>query len=272
MVRTTINSRLIIALGCLVLVGVGTYWTVTDTVYLQRPEISTGYLLISVMLLPGLFGIRKRLSMLPLGSMAFWTRLHVAIGVTLVPLYWLHVGRFWPQGPYEQALALLFYLVTISGIFGWLIQKYLPRRLTQAGDEIQFERITGAVIQCREQVEQLLREYQQTTGSDTLAQHYIESLSWYFFKPRFLLNHLLGGSYHEYWWRAKTGAIERYLGENEKPFLNDLHHLAERKANIDFHYTLQGLLKLWLFVHIPAVSALSLLIVWHLALVHIYSI
>lgn len=204
--------------------------------------------------------------------MAFWTRLHIATGITLVPLYWLHVGRFWPSGPYEQVLALLFYLVTISGVLGWFLQKTLPQRLTQAGDEIQFERITEAVIDCREQVEQLLQESQQATGSDTLAKHYIENLSWYFLKPRFLLNHLLSGSYHEYWWRGKTRAIERYLGENEKPYLTDLLKLGERKANIDFHYTLQGVLKLWLFVHIPAVSALAMLVIWHVALVHIYSI
>ena len=272
MLRAVSGSRLLILLSCMGLIGVGIYWSITDTIYLQRPELSTGYLLLTVMVLPSLFGIRKRLSMIPMGSMAFWTRLHVAIGITLVPLYWLHVGQLWPSGYYEQALALLFYLVTFSGIAGWIIQKQLPRRLTQAGDEIQFERITAAVIQCREQVEQLLKDYQLATGSDTLAQHYVETLSWYFFKPRFLLNHLVGGAYHEYWWRAKTRAIERYLGDNEKPFLADLLKLAERKANIDLHYTLQGVLKLWLFIHIPAVSSLVLVILWHVALVHIYSV
>ncbi len=272
MLRLVSRSRLLILTSCLTLIGIGIYWSITDTVRLQRPEISTGYLLLAVMLLPSLFGIRKRLSMLPLGTMAFWTRLHVALGITLIPLYWLHVGQLWPAGYYEQVLALLFYLVTVSGVIGWVLQKQLPRRLTQAGEEIQFERITSAVIECREQVERLLKEYQHSTGSDTLAQHYIESLSWYFFKPRFLLNHLVGGAYHEYWWRAKTRAIERYLGNDEKAFLTDLLKLAERKANIDFHYTLQGLLKLWLFIHIPAVSALVLLVLWHVALVHIYSI
>jgi hypothetical protein len=266
------NSTLGIILSCAALVAVAGLYAHYDNLLLRRPELFSGYILIITMVLPSLFGVRKKLSVLPLGTMAFWTRLHVAVGFTLLPLYWLHAGASWPDGVYEQVLAGLFYFVTFSGLVGWLMQSRFPRRLTQTGMEIQFERIPSSVILCRQQVENMLLEYQRETGNDTLARHYVENLSWYFFRPRFLLNHLFGGELHQFWLRGKFRAINRYLGNNEKPYLEKLQALADEKGIIDFHYTLQGLLKLWLFIHIPAATSLMVLAAWHFAAVHIYSI
>ena len=271
MTRTFI-SRLILSIACIGLVIAATLWFRHGTVFLRRPELFSGYLLFGIMLVPSALGLRKKISVLPLGTAAFWTRLHVALGVTLIPLYWLHVGAAWPDGPYEQWLTTLFYFVTASGIVGWAIQARFPRRLTQVGDEIQFERIPQALVDYRTRVEQTLINYQAETGNDTLARHYVDTLSWYFFKPRFLLNHLFGGELHEYWLRGKFRAIHRYLNASEQPYLEQLRGLAISKSNVDFHYTLQGVIKLWLFFHIPAATALMVLVLWHLALVHAYSI
>jgi len=265
-------SRLGIALCCVSLIIITIVWSYQDALHLRRPELISGYLLLGTMLLPALSSLRKKLSVLPLGTMAFWTRLHVALGFTLVPLYWVHVGVFWPDGTYEQFLAGLFYFVTFSGVVGWLVQARFPHRLTQTGREIQFERIPNALVNCRQEVEKTLLEYQQKTGNDTLARHYIDSLSWYFFKPRFLVNHLFDGESHDYWLRGKFRAIERYLNSSEQPYLENLKSLAADKGILDYHYTLQGTIKLWLFIHIPATAALLVLAFWHLALVHIYSV
>jgi hypothetical protein len=47
--------------------------------------------------------------------------------------------------------------------------------------------------------------------------------------------------------------------------------LLREKRRLDFHYALQGLLKAWLFVHIPFTYSLLLFIVVHIVLVFGFS-
>ncbi|MEL0083073.1 MAG: hypothetical protein VW985_08570 [Gammaproteobacteria bacterium] len=265
-------STLVLTLSSATLLLIACYWFIIDGRTLARPEIRSGYLLLAIMLLPALLGVRKRLSVIPLGTVHGWTRVHVVFGALLLPLFWLHLGGFWPDGIYEQILAALFYLVTAGGFAGWLMQKRIPNRLVQAGNEVIFERIPEEIIECRREVEHLILEYQKETGSDTLAKHYVDILSWYFFKPRFRINHLFSGEAHEHWLRGKYRIIERYLAPDEKKYLRRLADIARRKADLDFHYTHQGLLKLWLFLHVPLAAALVVFSMWHLLLVHLYSI
>ena len=266
------RSSIVLTSCSVLLISLASYWHFIDLRQLSRPEIRSGYLLFAIMLLPGLLAVRKRLSVIPLGTVHGWTRAHVVLGATLLPLFWLHIGRVWPDGIYEQILTALFYLVTAGGFIGWVIQNRIPSRLVQAGNEVIFERIPEEIIDCRRQVEGLILEYQQETGSDTLAKHYVDILSWYFFKPRFTINHLFGGNAHEHWLAGKYRIIERYLAQDEKQYLQRLAKIAQRKADLDFHYTHQGLLKLWLFFHIPLAAALIVFSVWHVLLIHLYSI
>ena len=84
-------------------------------------------------ILLSLFNIRKRLAMIPLGNATTWLILHVVAGVLAVPVFWLHTGTVWPTGLYEQILTLFFYVITMNGIFGFLLQRLYPVRLTQTG-------------------------------------------------------------------------------------------------------------------------------------------
>lgn len=266
------TRRILLGTGALLLVAAAVLWTRYNRITLNQPEILNGYLLFGCMWIPALLGLRKKLSMLPIGSAARWTEVHVLVGVVLLPLYWLHTGAFWPTGGYEKVLAGLFYLVSISGLFGWFVQSTYPARLTQLGREIQFERIPAAICDLRDEALVAIRQATEDTATDTLARHYVQGLSWYFFKPRFVVNHLVGGQRHEYWLQGQFRRINRYLGPREKQHMERLQQLARQKSDIDAHYAIQGLLKLWLFLHIPASVALLGLAVWHLLLVHIYSI
>lgn len=266
------TRRILLGAGGLLLVVAAALWTHQNIVMLNQPDILNGYLLFGCMWIPALLGLRKKLSMLPVGSAAHWTGVHILVGVVLLPLYWLHTGAFWPSGTYEKALAALFYLVSGSGLLGWFVQTIYPARLTQTGGEIQFERIPAAICGLRDAAIATVRQATQDTATDTLARHYVQNLSWYFFKPRFVLNHLFGGQRHEFWLHGEFRRIERYLGPREKQYLERLRELAKQKSNVDTHYAIQGLLKLWLFLHIPASATLLALAVWHLLLVHIYAI
>ena len=239
---------------------------------LGNPALFTGWILFALFAALGAFNSRKKLSMLPLGAASTWLRFHVVGGFLALALFWLHARTLWPHGLYEQALAACFYLVSASGITGWLLQRSLPRRLAATPVEIIYERIPAEIARLREDAEAFVLDCTKASGRDTLARHYIETLDWFFRRPRFLRNHVFGGTMARAWQRQQFGAIRQYLDEREAQFLERLNALAEHKTDVDFHYAAQTVMKLWLFLHLPLAVITLLLAAWHVLLIHIYAV
>src|SRR3989304_1968969 len=189
---------------------------------------------------------------------------HAARGAVAIPLYFQHSAGLWPAGGYEQLIAATFYVTVISGILGYFLEWLLPRRLPALGGEVVFERIPAEIAALRERTEALIVEAMQEAGSSTLGRYYSESLDWFFWRPRFLVSHLVGANRSARWIRGHIGALRRYLNEYERQALDRIEALALRKSQLDAHYVLQGALKLWLFVHVPAAVLLVALALWHL--------
>ncbi|TMH62314.1 MAG: hypothetical protein E6H57_18995 [Betaproteobacteria bacterium] len=238
---------------------------------LREGALVTGYALLAMMLALAMFNLKKRLVALPLSTARAWMMAHLVIGTLGFPLYLQHAGGLWPGGHYERALALCFYTVMLSGIAGYVLQRLLPRRLTHLEGEVIYERIPSEVFTLRERVEALVLKGVQDAGADTLGRYYLESLHWFFRRPRFFLSHLFGSARGARWIRGHVGALRRYLNETERAALDQIESLALRKNQLDAHYALQSVLKLWLFVHIPSAVLLIVLAFWHLLVVNIYS-
>ena len=136
----------------------------------------TGYVLLAMMLALGALNLRKRIPALPIGRARTWMLVHLAFGVVALPLYLQHAGGLWPSGRYEQMLALAFYGTMASGAAGWLLQRLLPRRLTDVGGEVIFERIPAEIAAVRESVEALVLAAMRESGSSALGRYYAESL------------------------------------------------------------------------------------------------
>ena len=239
---------------------------------LGEPAIITGYALFATLLLLLLFNVRKRLPMLPLGHAHWWTLVHSVVGILAGALFFLHTETLWPQGTYEQGLALLLYIATLSGIFGYVIQRLYPKRLAGHGVEVIYERIPQELAVLRDAAESIVLRCTKEAKADTLARYYVETFQWYFLRPRFLMSHLTGAGKSDYWLEQQFTASRQYLNELERTFLDELRALAERKDSIDFHYAAQHLMKSWLLVHIPSVIGLIALVLWHLLIVNIYGI
>jgi hypothetical protein len=239
---------------------------------LRDGSLITGYALFALMLALALFKLRKRLIVLPLGTIRAWMSAHWVLGVIAVPLYFQHTGSLWPEGFYERALAACFYVAMLSGIAGYALERLLPRRLTHLELEVVYERIPTEIAALRARAEALIVSAAVDTGSDTLGRYYGESLDWFFRRPRFLLSHALGSGRGARWVRAHAAALRRYLNDAERRVLEEIERLALRKAQLDAHYALQGVLKLWLFVHVPAAVLVIALSCWHLLVVHIYAL
>lgn len=239
---------------------------------LGQPAVVTGWSLVALMVFLALFNVRKKLSMLPLGSAQAWLRLHVVGGILALLFFWIHTGSLWPLGRYEQILALLFYLLTANGIVGYILQKIYPGHLTQTGLEIIYERIPAEIVEIRESAEALILECTQSTGVETLAQYYLETFDWFFRKPRFFASHAVGRQKASHWLRQQVATVKRYLNDAEGAYLAKLQILAETKNKIDIHYALQTVLKSWLLVHVPLTVAVLVFVIWHILLVHAYAL
>ncbi len=239
---------------------------------LRDPAQLTGYLLLATMIALAAFNMRKRLPVLPLGRAYHWTLFHVTAGLFAVGLFWRHAGTLWPTGLYEQILAALFYLVSLTGLGGYVLQKIYPRRLTETGVEIIYERIPAEIADMRERAEEIVLECTEKTGCDTLARHYVETFDWYFRRPRFFWSHVFGGNAGAHWVRNQIDAVRRYLNEEEGGYLDALASLAETKTKVDFHYVAQRIMKGWLLVHLPLAAAVMAVALWHLVLVNAYAL
>lgn len=239
---------------------------------LGMPSLITGYSLFACIVFLSLFKVRKHLSMLPLIPAKFWFSMHSMIGVLALCLYLLHVDHWWPNSGYVQFLAALMLAVTFTGFIGYALEKTFPARLTQKGSEVIFENIPDACYQIRTEAKSVLFSGIKDTGSDSLSRYYMEAMDWYFQRPRFLWSHLSGGRKGDYWIKQQFLIINRHLSDSEKIYSQQLEKLAYKKHDIDFQYSVQGLLKLWLLLHVPLSVMLILMSLWHLLLVNIYAV
>ncbi len=247
-------------------------WTLKVEHDLGPSTFISGWAVFSVLVMLALFNGRKRLPFLPLAPASWWFSFHIIGGLLAVLLFWLHSDISWPKSLYNQILVFMFYTVSITGIIGLVIEKIYPKSLTQSGVEYIYERIPAGIAKIREEAESLVVECTQKTGSDTLARHYLDqkSLYWFFLRPRFFFNHIFLGQYAHRWVQHQCSLLERYLDEDERVYLSKLFTLADTKSKMDFHFSVQRVLKGWLLIHVPLATGLMVLAFWHLIVVQVY--
>ncbi len=252
-------------------VGALLFWHRSARLQLGETDFVTGYILFGLMLFLALYNTRKKLSMVPLGRASTWLTLHVIGGLAAVFAYIAHAGTFWPLGLSERILASLFLLVSLSGAIGYYLQLWLPGSLARRGPEMIYDRIPAELARMRAEAEAAVMAAADVSGYDTLGRYYVETLSWYFERPRFSINHLMGGRRPEVWLRRHLNTVNRLLSDGERVYLKQLEELGAAKTALDAQYSLQTLLKGWPMIHVPLAMALLAFAFWHLIVVHVYA-
>lgn len=230
---------------------------------LRPTAIWSGLALLAVVLALTLFNARKKLPFLPLFRAAAWLRFHSYAGWFAAILFLLHVQFRVPRGSLEVLLAWLFLGVTLSGLIGLGLSRALPPRLTRHGEEVIFERIPALRQQLRARVEELLVKSVAETESSTLADFYTVRLKLFFDRPRNWWGHVLGSTRPLHTRLTGLASLDRYLNDKERAVAAALADCIRAKDNLDHHRARQGLLKGWLFVHIPLTYSLIIIAVVH---------
>jgi hypothetical protein len=123
-----------------------------------------GSIAFAIFLFAALFGVRKKLLRLKIGSVQSWMRAHIWLTLLTIPLVLLHSG-FRLGGPMTILLLVLYAIVMVSGIYGLILQHQIPR-LMQA--RVPVETIFEQITHVREKLYTAaagLRESFETPGS-----------------------------------------------------------------------------------------------------------
>jgi hypothetical protein len=170
----------------------------------------------------------------------------------------LHAGGL-PYGGFGWWLFLLSLWTTLSGLLGVWIQKTLPVALSEGlRVEALFERIPDLVDQLVAEADALVTE-----ASDVLERFYQQDLrpslatlrpSWsYVFDVRADRERAL----------APFRQVSAYVTAEEKGKVDDLMSLYTDKIELDAQWSVQRVLRLWLWLHVPPAALLMGLLVIH---------
>ncbi|MBF0107902.1 MAG: hypothetical protein HQL76_01825 [Magnetococcales bacterium] len=265
------NSRFFLGLS-LVLTGatVAAVW-VSERLFLsflEVPAYVTGWFLVVALALVTTLPVRKKIIVPSLGSVFLWYRIHLVCGLLSVVLFFLHLPWRFPSGGLETVLAVLFGLLALSGITGFVIIQIFPRRLTLKGEEVFLSRIPALREQLRREVERLVMESINENGSTTLANFYTSRLFDYFSRTRHLWTHRIASGRPRFAILTEMNDLIRYLNERERAILEKMIVLVKKKEILDVHEALQGALRRWVMFHAPLTWALWLFIVLHVIMAY----
>jgi hypothetical protein len=240
-------------------------------VALRDISFSSGWLLVGAFVVLAAYNLRKKLPFLPLADSASWMQLHIYLGLLAVGVFLLHTGLSLPNGILESSLWATTVLLLASGLLGLAVTRSAPRGLTEHGERVIFERIPVLRAQLAREVRELVEASAAAGSSETLASYYPERLQPFFARPRNLARHLLGSRVPLQRLCRELQALKRYMSEADADRLDRIEDCVIAKDNLDYQYAWQGVLKGWLFLHIPLTYATAVLATVHVALAYAYA-
>lgn len=194
----------------------------------------------------------------PFGTAKAWIQAHVYLGALAMLAVVIHAGG-WPRAGFGWWLLLLSLWTTLSGLIGVWLQKTQPLALAEGlRVEALYERIPDLVDQLVMEADTLLAEV-----SDVLERFYQQDL-----RPRLAA---LRPSW-SYVFDVRAGReraldpfrqISAYVGVDEKGKVEDLMSLYTEKIELDAQWSVQRVLRTWLWLHVPPAALLMGLLVIH---------
>lgn len=207
-----------------------------------------------------LYPLRRRLLGFPFGSAQRWLQFHIYGGLLAALCVGIHAGFRWPSGTLGWLLDLLTLWVTASGLAGVWLQKWVPAVLASGLQvEALLERVPEHLANLRKESEALA-----AGSSEVLERFYGENV-----RPALAgIDPSFG-----YLLDVRSGRDRRldsfarlapFLAVEERPRLEDLKAIVTEKLELDAQYSLQRILRLWTWLHVPPSALLFGLMLFHI--------
>lgn len=195
----------------------------------------------------------------PLRHAQDWRQGHVSLGIVALLAIFLHTGGRWPAGWAGRSLLVLSIWTTLTGLLGVWWQTWIPAALTEGlRVEALYERIPELVSRLRAEADALaaeggevLRRFYETEVRDRLS---AVTPSWSF------LMDVRSGREREL---EPFRRIALFVDPADQERVSDLMTIYIEKRELDAHHTMQGLLRRWPLLHVPAAGLLMGLLAVH---------
>ena len=232
-----------------------------------------------IFLFAAALGIRKKKRTWPVGSAQWWLRAHIWLTILTVPLVLFHCG-FHFGGSHTTWLMLLYGIVMLSGIFGLVLQQFVPGLMRERiAREVVFEEIphlrsllVKAAMEMRDDLQSELTasvgrdaasaaasSYPDEQSHSAIAQ-FIDQKCIPYLSARRGDRHPLGKerSAAAAFYSLKLNADPKW-----KPRIDQIQKWCDERRMMDLQTRFQHLLHGWLIVHVPASFGLLIGTAWH---------
>lgn len=237
---------------------------------LQHGSFLSGYVLMGSLVFLMLLGMRKRLTFLPaIGSASFWAQMHIYVGISSAVVFLLHMQGRVPDGNLERFLAALYVIVAGSGFYGLYITRVLPQKLNAIQEEVIFERIPALRNELARRARKAVTETCEQSG--VLGRFYLNRLIWFFERPRSLSYAIHPSGRRRRQLINEIEELDRFLSPEQRRVSRQLSIFVRKKDDLDFHWAMQGRLKLWLFLHIGVTYSLLIVAIIHGVMAHAFA-
>ncbi len=216
---------------------------------LSHASFFTGGCVLGCLFVLVLLGVRKRLPVLPLGSAATWTQIHIYVGVFAVGVYVMHVPAIIAKGTFECGLSLAFLAVSISGVYGVWASRTLPKRLTAVEGQHRFDRVAWHRTQIANTAQTLLADLHDASGMRVLGSFYKSYLNPFFGSSPSLAYVCFPSGTRKRRLLSGLKELDRYLEDDSRQAAGRFAALVRRRDDLDYQFALQLRLRLWVVFH-----------------------
>ncbi|MGA8011444.1 MAG: hypothetical protein WB949_03365 [Candidatus Acidiferrales bacterium] len=211
------------------------------------------------MVFSGLLAGRKKVPVWRLGRAQTWMRGHLWLGLLSLPIIFFHAGfRF--GGPLTSVLMVLVIIVVASGIFGAILQHYVPNIMTaQVPSETIFEQIDHVRAQFVSDADELIAATEAAaTGEEGVAplSSFYQREMRPFLQSSGVRHQLLSNRDRAH---STFEGLRMLLPAEAQEATKRLEQICEEERQLRRQSLLHHWLHGWLMLHIPLSFALLLL-------------
>jgi len=230
-----------------------------------------GWLLCGGILMQLAFHFRKKQPRLAIGAASTWMQAHISIGFVVVIIFLFHTAGTLPDSLFEWMLWTAFMLVASSGFIGLYLSRVIPTGLSKKCEQVPYDAIPAARKQLAHAADELAMSASHLSGSQPIAEFYVETLFDFFKQPANIAAHLKNSNRPLTRICEQLDGYNRYLDEPGQEHLNSLRALVIRKNELDHQFAQKRLLRAWLFVHVPATYSLIIFSILHIIVIYSFS-
>jgi hypothetical protein len=216
----------------------------------------------AVLVLVGIMAYSVRRSMPAnrrLGRTQQYLEVHLWGGLLFGLLLLLHTDFRVPRSGFGMVLWTASVWVVVTGTLGWFLQWLIPKILTPASTfEVNLRRIPELIAELRTRAEAVAREAEPRVRS-FYEQQFAPAMAGPLMSTTTMFGRPRG--------TRGDGAVEllrRTLAPESAAALDTLCEIRSTKHDIDLHFTLQRVLRVWMVLHVPMAVALLGLVLLHI--------